>query len=441
MNTPIYDFVTRYLGSGASRLHMPGHKGAGALGCEGRDITEIAGADALYEANGIIAESEKNASLLFGSGATFYAAEGSSQCLRAMLYLAMVNRRDNRARPVALAARNAHKSLLYAAALCDFDVEWLWPERVTSSVCACPVTAEGLRRRLSELKTPPFCVLLTSPDYLGGTQDIEGLSSVCHAHHIPLLVDNAHGAYLKFLPESRHPLDLGADLCCDSAHKTLPALTGGAYLHISKGAMRYAEGAKDALALFGSTSPSYLILQSLDLCNARLAGDFPEKLARTVERLEAMKGRLSVHGLHILPSEPMKLTVSGDGRAIAEALRRGGVECEYADGDYVVLMFSPENTEADFSRVEAALKGCATLTHLAQALMLPRPPRAMTLRQAIFAPSEVAPVGEAAGRVCAAPTVACPPAIPIAVSGERITPEIVALFERYGIKTIRVVRD
>ena len=441
MNTPIYDFVTRYLGSGASRLHMPGHKGAGALGCEGRDITEIAGADALYEANGIIAESEKNASLLFGSGATFYAAEGSSQCLRAMLYLAMVNRRDIKARPVALAARNAHKSLLYAAALCDFDVEWLWPECGTSSVCACPVTAEGLRRRLSELKTPPFCVLLTSPDYLGGTQDIEGLSSVCHAHHIPLLVDNAHGAYLKFLPESRHPLDLGADLCCDSAHKTLPALTGGAYLHISKRAMRYAEGAKDALALFGSTSPSYLILQSLDLCNARLAGDFPEKLARTAERLEAMKERLSVLGLHILPSEPMKLTVSGDGRAIAEALRRGGVECEYADGDYVVLMFSPENTEADFSRVEAALKGCATLTHPAQALMLPRPPRAMTLRQAIFAPSQVTPVGEAAGRVCAAPTVACPPAIPIAVSGERITPEIVALFERYGIKTIRVVRD
>lgn len=441
MNTPIYDFVTQYLAHHTSRLHMPGHKGAGPLGCEGRDITEIAGADALYEADGIIAESEKNASLLFGSGATFYAAEGSSQCLRAMLYLAMVNRRDTGVRPVALAARNAHKSLLYAAALCDFDVEWLWPERGTSSVCACPVTAGELRRWLEELETPPFCVLLTSPDYLGGMQDIEGLAAVCHACNIPLLVDNAHGAYLKFLTQSRHPLDLGADMCCDSAHKTLPALTGGAYLHISKGAMKYSEGAKDALSLFGSTSPSYLILQSLDLCNARLAGNFPEKLARTAEKLDALKGRLSALGLYILPSEPMKLTLSGDGLAIADALRRGGVECEYADGDYVVLMFSPENREVDFARVEAVLKHCARFTYPAEPLMLPRPSRAMSLRQAIFAPSEVVPIEKAVGRVCAAPTVACPPAIPIAVSGERIGREVAALFRRYGIETVRVLRD
>ena len=94
MNTPIYTFVTRYLESGASRLHMPGHKGRGTLGCEARDITEIAGADELYAASGIIAESEMNAAALFGTGATFYAAEGSSQCVRAMLYLAMVNRPD-----------------------------------------------------------------------------------------------------------------------------------------------------------------------------------------------------------------------------------------------------------------------------------------------------------------------------------------------------------
>ena len=83
MNTPIYDFVSRYMDSGAARLHVPGHKGVGPLGCEGRDITEVAGADALYEADGIIAESERNASALFGTGATFYSAEGSSLCIRA----------------------------------------------------------------------------------------------------------------------------------------------------------------------------------------------------------------------------------------------------------------------------------------------------------------------------------------------------------------------
>ncbi|MGX8706342.1 MAG: amino acid decarboxylase, partial [bacterium] len=431
---------TAYLVGGTSRLHMPGHKGAGPLGCECRDITEIFGADALYEADGIIAESEQSASLLFGSGATFYSAEGSSQCLRAMLYLAMANRSDATTRPMALAARNAHKSLLYAAALCDFDVEWLWPEGGAASVCACPVTPTGLERRLSELENRPFCVLLTSPDYLGGTQAIAPLAAVCHAHDIPILVDNAHGAYLKFLPQSLHPLDQGADMCCDSAHKTLPALTGAAYLHISKDAPRYIEGARDALALFGSTSPSYLILQSLDLCNATLSGDFPTRLARTAARLDALKRRLTAIGHNVLPTEPMKLTLAGDGHFMADALRRGGVECEYADGDFVVLMFSPSNTEADFARVESALKNCVSKGYAPEPLALPRPPRAMTIRQAVFAPSEVVPIADAVGRVCAAPTVACPPAVPIAVSGERITRDVAALFRRYGMENLRVVR-
>jgi arginine/lysine/ornithine decarboxylase len=123
----------------------------------------------------------------------------------------------------------------------------------------------------------PCAVYVTSPDYLGNQQDLAGLSAVCAARGIPLLVDNAHGAYLHFLPQPAHPLDLGATACCDSAHKTLPVLTGGAYLHIAKNAPeRYARDAKRAMALFGSTSPSYLILQSLDRANAYLAGGYAE---------------------------------------------------------------------------------------------------------------------------------------------------------------------
>ena len=120
---------------------------------------------------------------------------------------------------------------------------------------------------------------LTSPDYLGFVQDVAGLSAVCHAHGLPLLVDNAHGAYLHFLKEgSRHPIQLGADLCCDSAHKTLPVLTGGAYLHLGSSVQADEAAVRNALALFGSTSPSYLILQSLDAANAVLADSFREKL-------------------------------------------------------------------------------------------------------------------------------------------------------------------
>ena len=234
MNTPVVDFVRRYAQQRTTRMHMPGHKGRGPLGCEELDITEIAGADELYEAEGIIAQSEANATQLFSTARTYYSTEGSSQCIRAMLHLALQMRPAKAGRPVLLAARNAHKALLYAAALLDFDIQWLWPAPdAAGALCTCPVEPEALSSALDELSAEgrtPFGVYLTSPDYLGFVQDVAGLSTVCHAHGLPLLVDNAHGAYLHFLKEgSRHPIQLGADLCCDSAHKTLPVLTGGAY--------------------------------------------------------------------------------------------------------------------------------------------------------------------------------------------------------------------
>ena len=440
MNTPINDFIDRYVRSGASRLHVPGHKGAGPTGCEPWDITEIAGADELFDASGIIAESEKNAAALFGTGATFYSCEGSSLCIRAMLYLAMANRRPSPARPLALAARNAHKAFLYAAALCDFDVEWLYPDGSDLSLCACPVAPEALARRLDAMADMPFCVYVTSPDYLGGMQDVAGLARVCRARGVPLVVDNAHGAYLRFLPESRHPMDLGADLCCDSAHKTLPALTGAAYLHVSPTAdPRYIEGARQAMALFGSTSPSYLLLRSLDLCNARLADTFRQDLARAAARVSELREALDRRGFETFSDEPMKLTLRGDGFGMAEALRAGGAEVEYADRDFAVMMFSPDNRPEDFRRVLDALPR-----------PLPAPPerpnpapvlrRAMTVRQAVFAPGETVPTRDALGRVCAAPAVACPPAIPIAVSGEVIDEQAVEAFLRNGIKAVRVVK-
>ena len=232
MTTPIVDFVRRYAQSGTARLHMPGHKGQSLLGCEPWDITEIRGADELYEAGGIIAQSEANATRLFGTAHTYYSTEGSSQCIRAMLCLAMQGAPRTGKRPVLLAARNAHKALLYAAALLDFDIRWLWPApEDTGALCSCPVTVQARSAVLEELVgqgRTPFGVYLTSPDYLGGVQDIPALAAVCRAQGVPLLVDNAHGAYLRFLPQNCHPIAQGAAMCCDSAHKTLPVVTGGA---------------------------------------------------------------------------------------------------------------------------------------------------------------------------------------------------------------------
>lgn len=441
METPIADFVRGY---GAARLHMPGHKGRPFLGCEHLDITEVRGADALYEACGIIAQSEARAGELFGSGRTFYATEGSSQCIRAMLHLALVHRPGGAA-PVVVAARNVHRAFVSAAALLDFETVWLWPEADSRSLCACPVSPAGLERTLAALPAPPAAVYLTSPDYLGGTADLAALAAVCHRRGTVLAVDNAHGAYLHFLSPAAHPLDLGADLCCDSAHKTLPVLTGGAYLHVGKTApAAFREGGKDALALFGSTSPSYLTLASLDLCNRYLAEGYPRRLAETVSRLAALKAALSAAGWQVAPSDPLRLTLRAPagrtGTELAEQLRRGGVECEYADGTDLVLMVTPENRPEDLEAVRLALGRNRAPAAPAEPLPLAKGERVLSVRQALFAPRETVPAAEALGRICGAPTVACPPAIPIAVSGERIGAAAVSLFRRYGVETVDVVR-
>lgn len=443
MTTPVWDFLKGYRREG--RLHMPGHKGAGPLGCERWDITEVAGADSLYEASGIIAESEGNAAALFGSGATFYSTEGSSQCIKAMLFLALRHRPAGTP-PVILAARNVHKSFVHAAALLDFEPLWLWPEEGTSSLCACPVTAEGLERALRALPAPPAAVYVTSPDYLGNLADISALAAVCHAHGTLLLADNAHGAYLRFLSPSLHPLDQGADLCCDSAHKTLPVLTGGAYLHLSKAVpAAFRESARSALALFGSTSPSYLTLASLDLCNRRLAEEYPARLKGAVRRMEDLGKTLSARGWQTEPSDPLRLTLRAPegltGLDLADRLRRGGGECEYADRDFLVLMTTPENTPEDLARVSAALGENRAPAAPAGFPPPARGERVLSVREALFAPQETVPAEESLGRICGAPTVSCPPAVPIAVSGERVGREAAALFSYYGVQLVDVLKE
>lgn len=469
MTTPIVDFVRRYAQSGTSRLHMPGHKGQSLLGFEPWDITEIKGADELYGADGIIAQSEANATRLFGTVHTYYSTEGSSQCIRAMLCLALQAAPATGQRPVLLAARNAHKALLYAAALLDFDIQWLWPApQDAGALCSCPVSAAkltGALQGLAQQGKRPFGVYITSPDYLGGVQDIAALAEVCKDFGVPLLVDNAHGAYLHFLPQGgQHPIALGAAMCCDSGHKTLPVVTGGAYLHLGKNAPVQDEVAvRNALALFGSTSPSYLILQSLDKCNQILSEGYPLRLLQCCGHLTRLRRELNeaaaakhCPGPLVLESEPLKVTLDAavlglSGTKLAEKLRAAKIECEYADPRYLVLMFTPDNPPQDFERLTAAVLRIAE--ELAGPVTLPEETagefaelerglhRRCTIRQAVFAPQEQLPAEQAVGRICAMPTVSCPPAIPIVVSGEQITPAAAAWMKRYHVEEVSVIRE
>ena len=423
---------------------MPGHKGNAFLGIEHLDITEIQGADSLYEAEDIIAKSEANASALFGCR-TFYSTEGSSQCIRAMLYLLSLYAKQQGRKTLVAAGRNAHKAFLTAAALVDVDVRWLYPSNPVSYL-SCDLTPEELEEYLQNAQEKPVAVYLTSPDYLGMVADIGSIAEVCHRHGVLLAVDNAHGAYLRFLPQSMHPIDLGADICCDSAHKTLPVLTGGAYLHLSAEMDKaVGEQAKNALMLFGSTSPSYLILQSLDAANQYL-DNYPGQLRTLIPELDAFKVRLCQQGYSLYGREALKLTIQAKpygytGNQLAELLRQVKIEPEFADPDYVVLMLSAETDGETLSQIEQAL--CR---------IPPQPPikedspafapgeLVLTIREAVFACSELLPVEQCLGRILAVPTVGCPPAVPILVCGERIDRHAIACFAYYGIDHCFVIK-
>ena len=437
ITTPICDFLKQYAEKDVLRLHMPGHKGQGKLGVEQYDITEVSGADSLYEAAGIIHQSEQNASALFGCP-TYYSAEGSSLAIRAMVYLAMQHAKARGKQPKIAAGRNAHKVFLSAVTLLDVDVAWI----AGDSYLSCKIDAETLEKVIEA--EHPTAVYVTSPDYLGNITDVAALAEVAHRHDCLLLVDNAHGAYLKFLTPSMHPVDLGADLCADSAHKTLPVLTGGAYLHIGAQHPHLVRQAKTALALFGSTSPSYLIMQSLDAANAVLDGAYRAELAQFVAQYEQMKSRLT--GWGVVGTEPLKLTIETKprgyyGTEVAQILRAQGIEGEFADPDDVVFMITPEIGKAGLDRLEKALMEIPAKTAILEAPpKFHLPQRALSIRVAAFSESEVIPVAEGLGRILASPTVGCPPAVPVVACGERIDEAALNCFRYYGINTCTVVR-
>jgi len=439
MNTPIFDFLQNYSRSNTLRCHMPGHKGIGFPLPFSFDITEINGADSLFEADGIISQSEKIMSSLYGTQSTVYSAGGSTLCIQAMLKIVKDEGRK------VFAVRNVHRSFLNACALFDIDVQWIIPD-YTDGILSGTIDLQKVESLLSK-ETAPSCLYVTSPDYTGKIADIQSLAQICHRYGSVLVVDNAHGSHLHFFDKSIHPIYLGADMCCDSAHKMLPALTGGAMLHTSS--KKYAPLLKNAMSITGSTSPSYLVLLSLDLCNRYIYESIRSDIKVGTQSISTLKARFS-QSLIFSDGDPFHITVKAsecglNGNELADELRNNGVECEYSDSRILVLLMSPLNTQADYIRLSSALekslKNVKKYPPSESRFTMSLPQKAMSIREAVFSPQEEIPVECAEGRVCASVKVPCPPAIPIVASGEVVNSESIVLFKKYGIKSIIAVKD
>ena len=447
MSTPICDFLKNYVDKKHKRFHMPGHKGKN----EGTayDLTEIDGLDSLYTGKGVIYDSEQIASKIFGSLRTCYSVEGSSQCIKAMLHLAKLCK-NPATRGYILATRNAHSSLITASFLLDFDIEWIFPSE-NDSYISCTSTPSMVDDFLNNASKKPFAVYLTSPDYLGNIADIQGIAQICKKHGVLLLVDNAHGAYLKFSNSLLHPLDLGADMCCDSAHKTLPVLTGGAYLHISKDVSRdlqdvLCQGVKSAMLFYGSTSPSFLILSSLDKLNHEITnGDLISRQNAVENAVLELKKRLNVYGFELLGDESLKISIRATsygytGTELANELKNHGIYVEFFDNDFITLMLSCNTSHYDIEVLEKVLLSVPKKKKITRkAPPICKPKRAMSVRMAGFCPKEKIHVDASLGRVFASFTVSCPPAVSILTCGEIIDQSSIEALKYYGTEYIYLI--
>lgn len=447
MNTPLCDFLENYSAEKKVRFHMPGHKGRNVTGTEESDLTEVEGADVLYSASGVIKESMDNTASLFGTAKTLYSTEGSSLSIRAMVYLLKLYALAKGEKPEILAFRNAHKTFITACALTDTEITWLYGKENKGITC-CDISPDEVRAYLSQREKLPTALYVTSPDYLGNMADIKALSELCSEKGIILAVDNAHGAYLNFLPENLHPIHLGADICCDSAHKTLPVLTGGAYLHISKKAPELlGEKAEYALSLFASTSPSYLIMRSLDKVNSLLGTDYSESLAVFIKKVQSLKADLRAKGYSFVGDEALKLTFESKkygykGTDMARYLLSKNIVCEFSDEDYMVIMLTPFNSDEELQLLEKALGDLPKKEEItAKPPRITAPERAISLGECIYMPTEKIRTERAVGRICGAINVSCPPAVPIVIAGERIGESEKELLLYYGVEEIEVITE
>jgi arginine/lysine/ornithine decarboxylase len=441
-------------------FHTPGHKSGRFAAPEITDLVGKSGlaldlpamtaTDNTFQPTGCIREGQHLAADVFGAGQTFFLSAGSTLGVAAALFAAVPQ-----GHTVAL-PRNIHRSVVAGLVLSGALPRFL-PHDVLPECGALGVSAGTLAAAL-DTDPRPAAVLLTRPSYYGVARDLGDIVAVCRERGVPLVIDEAHGAHLHFLPPG-HPqpaLAAGADLVVQSSHKTLGSLVGSAMLHVGRESVIDAARVQDALNFLQTTSPSFLLLASLDVMRRWMWKEGRSLFAAAVDEARELENEIeAMPGIKAMRPErdprmadhvrdPLRLVVNvsetgWNGYEVERYLRTEfQVEDEMADWFNVVYVLSPRDDAEARKRLIGGLRAVSDTpkprsgtTRLAEEvesahlLQPPIPPLAMPPRKAGLAKKAVIPLTLATGRTCAEMVMFYPPGIPLLMPGEMVTKETV----------------
>lgn len=441
-------------------FHMPGHKRSFCPDTLKNpyeiDITEITGFDNLHHAEGILLEAQQRAAKLYHADKSFYLINGSTSGL-----LSAVSACTSDGGSI-LMARNCHKAVYHAVYLRRLHAHYLYPAVFEKTELNGGITPKAVEEALSahpEIEA----VLITSPSYDGMVSDIGTISEIAHAHQVPLIVDEAHGAHLRFgdtFPESA--LENGADLVIQSLHKTLPSLTQTALLHM-QGSLVSEEKLKRFLSIYQSSSPSYVFMSSMDACIRLLESSSEQLFKKYEKRLSEGRRKLSdLKHLHLVsPDEVIgkngvydmdcsKIIISTKGTSIdGEMLRQKlldeyQLEMEMTAPSYVLALSSVMDSEEGFLRLSNALLAIdAEIESKSEGkkqtkIEFSDENATCTIAEAVDADWEEVDLEESAGRVSTEFAYLYPPGIPCIVPGEKVTKELIEKIESWKQQGLEV---
>lgn len=453
MDTPLYNALKKYAQDDIYPFHMPGHKQGRGLSMEDVlkiDVTEIEGMDNLHQAQGVILEAQKLTAKVFAAQESFFLVNGSSSGIMAAI-LTACNPGDN-----LLVARNCHRSAYSGMIFTGVVPVYIEPDIVEPYGLVGGIDPNKFRQTME--RNPIKAVIITSPTYEGFTSDVETIANIAHAHGAIVIVDEAHGAHFNF--HSAFPktaLEQGADMVIHSVHKTLPALTQSSLLHV-QGKLVDRDRLKQMLAMVQTSSPSYLLMSSIDLCKSQLSQDkfdsFVDKLncfRETVDKMKALKllgreleGKGSIVEIDISKLIVFAQTLNLTGSQLdTMLLKHYKLQMEMCGLSHIVGITTIADTEEGFERLaKALLKIDKTLEYYEPTnkfFIYNQPEVALTPREAIFKPKCDIKLAQSVGKISAELVIPYPPGIPIVAPGEVITENIIDAINQFKKNNISIL--